>query len=349
MTDASAEVTRPGGSPVAGRRSTIADVAARAGVDRALVSRILNEDPSVRARPETRQRVRDAVAELQYRPHRAARNLRTARANAVGLVIPSFDNPIWAVVLDGIQEEADKRGLALIVGSSRPGRAGSPSSSSSARPVHSTASWWPPPATRTLPDSCPVPWLLLNRRTPTSRRHVLVDDEAAAHLATSHLLDLGHRRIGMIGGPTRVDSAIRRRQGFDRALAEHQIGPGAVLDAEYTHASGRLAAFTLMTQAPDTTAIVVANIASASGALIGIREAGFTVPEQVSVITIHDHPLVEAFSPPLTTVSLPLHELGRRALEVLMDTPRDQPVDELITGGLTLIIRASTAPPPSAT
>ena len=349
MTDASAEVTRPGGSPVAGRRSTIADVAARAGVDRALVSRILNEDPSVRARPETRQRVRDAVAELQYRPHRAARNLRMARANAVGLVIPSFDNPIWAVVLDGIQEEADKRGLALIVGSSRPGQGRLAKFVEFGATGALDGILVATAGDEALPDSCPVPWLLLNRRTPTSRRHVLVDDEAAAHLATGHLLDLGHHRIGMIGGPTRVDSAIRRRQGFDRALAEHQIGPSAVLDAEYTHTSGRHAAFTLMTQAPDTTAIVVANIASASGALIGIREAGFTVPDQVSVITIHDHPLAEAFSPPLTTVSLPLHELGRRALEVLMDTPPDQPVDELITGGLTLIVRASTAPPPSAT
>jgi LacI family transcriptional regulator len=348
VTDASAEVTRPGGSPVAGRRSTIADVAARAGVDRALVSRILNEDPSVRARPETRQRVRDAVAELQYRPHRAARNLRMARANAVGLVIPSFDNPIWAVVLDGIQEEADNRGLALIVGSSRPGQGRLAKFVEFGATGALDGILVATAGDEALPDRSPVPWLLLNRRTPTSRRHVLVDDEAAAHLATSHLLDLGHRRIGMIGGPARVDSAIRRRQGFDRALGEHQIIPSAVLDAEYTHASGRHAAFTLMTEAPDTTGIVVANIASASGALIGIREAGFSVPDRVSVITIHDHPLAEAFSPPLTTVSLPLHELGRRALEILMDTPPDQPVDELITGGLTLIVRASTAPPPPA-
>ena len=169
-----------------------------------------------------------------------------------------------------------------------------------------------------------MPWLLLNRRTPTSRRHVLLDDEAAAHLATTHLLDLGHRRIGMIGGP----STGRLR---DPAQAGFRPGPGRTPDRRRgqsstpstpTPADGS-PAFTLMTQAPDTTAVVVANIASASGALIGIREAGFTVPEQVSVITIHDHPLVEAFSPPLTTVSLPLHELGRRALEVLMDTPRD--------------------------
>ena len=118
VTELPTDAPRPRRAPDPGRRSTIADVAAKAGVDRALVSRILNADPSVRARPETQQRVRDAAAELNYRPHQAARNLRTAKANAVGLDIPTLDNPIWAVVLDGIQEEADKRGLALIVGSS---------------------------------------------------------------------------------------------------------------------------------------------------------------------------------------------------------------------------------------
>lgn len=345
MTEQAADATRLRRPPTKGRRSTIADVAAAAGVDRALVSRILNDDPRVRARPETRQRVLDAATELNYRPHQAARNLRTAKANAIGLVIPTFDNPIWAVVLDGIQEEADRRGLALIVGSTKAGG-------------HRLEKFLEFGATgaldgilvatagdEDLPLSSPVPWLLLNRRTPTSRRHVLLDDEAAAHLATGHLLDLGHRRIALVGGPEYVDSAIRRKQGYLRAMAECDVPAGPMVDAEYIHAGGRLAGFTVLAQHPETTAVVVANVASASGALIGIREAGYTVPDQVSVIAIHDHPLVEAFSPPLTTVSLPLHELGRRALELLVDTPADVDVDEVVPGGLTLVTRASTAPP----
>ena len=328
------------------KRITIADVAARAGVDRSLVSRVLNDDPALRAREETRQRVRQAVKELGYQPNRIARSLRTATSNTLGLVIPSFENPIWAVVVDGAETEADARGKTLIVASAArtPGRVqqfldlGAHGGLDGIL-IASAGQ------TDTPPADAPVPWLLLNRRAEGSRRYLLLDDEAAAHRATTALIDLGHTRIAHLSGPAHAESAGRRTSGYRKAMADHGLAPGPILEADYSFTGGNTATDALLAAAAETTGVVVANIASASGLLVGLRAHGTRVPDDISVIAIHDHPLAGAFDPPLTTVSMPLFEMGRRAVALLLDTDPQNAIEEIIPDGIELIPRASTAPP----
>lgn len=328
------------------KRITIADVAARAGVDRSLVSRVLNDDPALRAREETRQRVRQAVQELGYQPNRIARSLRTATSNTLGLVIPSFENPIWAVVVDGAETEADARGKTLIVASAArtPGRVqqfldfGAHGGLDGIL-IASAGQ------TDTPPANTPVPWLLLNRRAEGSRRYLLLDDEAAAHRATTALIELGHTRIAHLSGPAHAESAGRRTTGYLKAMVDHGLPPGPILEADYSFTGGNTATDALLAAGAEATGVVVANIASASGLLVGLRAHGKRVPDDLSVIAIHDHPLAGAFDPPLTTVRMPLFEIGRRAVALLLDTDPQDAIEEIIPDGIELIPRASTAPP----
>src|SRR5690606_27792091 len=102
------------------KRATISDVAALAEVDRALVSRVVNEDPRLRIRPETRQRIIDAVESLHYRPSRRCQNFRTSRSGLVGLIVPQLSNPVWAGIAEAIEQHADSMGISLLIATSGP-------------------------------------------------------------------------------------------------------------------------------------------------------------------------------------------------------------------------------------
>ncbi|WIX83330.1 LacI family DNA-binding transcriptional regulator [Amycolatopsis carbonis] len=329
------------------KRPTMADVAAKAGVDRAVVSRVLNEDATLKIREATRARVMAAVAELGYQPNAIARSLRTARTSTFGLVIPDFANPIWAKIVTAIEEEADHHDLLLVTGSARPGsgraehflgllQAGRIDGLLVAAPVAATL--LPPSAER-------LPWLSLNQRIPGHDRYVLLDDPAAVALAVDHLVALGHRDIAHIAGPDTLDSARRRLAGFKDAMSSRRLTPCAIVSGSYTTDGGEQAMRELLAQPNRPSAVVVANVASAAGALNGARAAGVRVPREISVIAIHDLPLAHCFEPPLTTVRMPLAELGREALRALMNTTPEQDVTAVISEPIEIITRASTAPP----
>ncbi|GAA1550569.1 LacI family DNA-binding transcriptional regulator [Kribbella sancticallisti] len=334
-----------------GGRVTISDVAARAGVDKAIVSRVVN-DKAVSIRPETRERVLLAIRELGYRRNMAARSLRTASTGAVGLFIPDFANPVYAEIITGAETAALARGYVLMVGSSAgaghrtkdylealgEGRvdglllAGGPIS----------------PAEQQTLDAQGVPWLLVNRRGRSTTRHVVLDDDRAAQVAVGHLLDLGHRRIAHVAGPAGADTARRRREGYRKALRAAGIEPEAslVAAADYTPAGGFEAASALLASGRPPTALFVANVASAIGVLTAVRERGLSVPDDISVVAVHDLPLAEHLVPALTTVRMPLRSLGARATELLLETDPRRPVAEVVRDPIDLVIRRSTARPP---
>lgn len=329
---------------MARRKPTLADVAARAQVDRSVVSRLLNDDARLNVRPETRERVLAAVAELHYRRNPNARSLRTARAYAYGLLIPDFTNPIYAQIITGAEAAAAAQGCLLLTGSAvidvdllGPGRidglllAGTPTTSAFAERVH----------------ELDVPWLLLNRRAPELRRHLILDDERAAALAVRHLAELGHRRIAHLAGPPEADTATRRQAGYLAALAAAGLEPDErlIVPADYTNAGGAAGMRALLALDRRPSAVFVANVASAIGALWAVREEGLTVPGDVSVVAVHDLPLAGYLEPPLTTVRMPLGELGRRGIEVLSSVPAEQPIEEVVAGPVELVVRGSAAPP----
>lgn len=328
------------------KRPTIGDVAAQAGVDRAIVSKVLNDRPGFSVRPETRARVHRVARELDYRPSLAARSLRTSRTGAIGAVIPTFTNPIWPTILDAAETEADRRGYTLLAGIAD----AVPDSTSRFLELARSgavdgllvASAINDHDIGQKPEDVPV--LHVNRRSPTGRRHVVVDDTAGAHVATQHLLDLGHRAIAHLSGPMDTDSGQRRRAGFDTALAEYGLHSAGYAQARYSIHTGHQAMRELMSLPTRPTAVMCANVASAAGALAAARELDVTIPDDVSLVAVHDIDLAASLGPPLTTVRMPLIELGRRAVELLLDTPPHDTITDVLSGPIELVRRASAAP-----
>lgn len=329
-------------------RVTLADVAARAGVDRSIASRIWNGDPNLTVRAETHARVMRMFSELGYRPHAAARSLRTAKAGAFGLLIPDFANPIYALIIRGAAAAAAERGFALLTGA-RVG--GSLKMYDELLRDHRIDALLVAGAggereLQALLKDTHLPWLMMNRRASRRGRYLILDDEGAAVLAVNHLLELGHQAIAHIAGPPTADTARRRSAGYMKALKRAGIQPSSefVIQADYTVDGGARAMEVLLARSRRPTAVFVANVASAIGAMHKAKQSGLVLPRDLSIVAIHDLLLAEHLEPSLTTVRMPLEELGRRGVELLADNP-DGVIKETISGPMELIVRASAIHP----
>lgn len=329
-------------------RPTISDVARRAGVDRAVVSKVLSDDPGLRVRDETRARVRQAAADLGYLPNFHARGLARAKAGALGLLVPD-GNPLFHEILAGAEEAATERGLLLSMATHdghlpdhyrRLLRGGIVDALlvSGLRAEVDAAD---------LFAETQVPVILVNRRSRGSDRWVILDDERAGRVATEHLVGLGHRTIAFLGGPRGVDTAERRLGGFRAAMADAglPVPDGLVIHAEYSAPAGEAAVASLLAGGVRPTAIVTADAPLGLGAWHALAARGVAVPGDMSLIAIHKLPFEEYRVPALTCVQLPLRALGRRAAELVLDTAPDAPIHELITEGVVIWEGGTVAPP----
>jgi LacI family transcriptional regulator, galactose operon repressor len=330
-------------------RATIADVARRAGVDRAVVSKVLSGDPRLRVRDETRRRVHEAAAALRYRPNFHARGLARARAGAIGLLIPA-SNPLMVPVVAGAEAVAEERNLLLWTASHegelserylRLLRSGAVDAALVAglRAGYDADELFRDPR---------VPTLLVNRRSGGADRWVILDDAQAARLATEHLIEQGHTRIGWAGGPPGVDTAERRQNGFRDAMAAADLwlDPTWVVSADYTPAGGAAAVDAFLRSPNPPTAIVAADANEGLGVWHGLHERGLRVPHDVSLIAIHKLPAEDYRVAAMTCVELPLRELGRRAVELVLDHGWDVPIHETIEHDLRISAGATVAAPP---
>ena len=320
------------------------DVAAAAGVDASVVSRVLSGDVRLSVRPETRQRVLEAASRLDYRPNTAARTLKTARTMAIGLTVPDLANQNYATIAVGAEERAAVAGYVLLVASG--------SSSERMLALHGRIDGLlVGMATTETPRlgqfGRGLPALLVNRREPCGIASVTVDDEAGGALATSHLLSLGHRVIGHVAGPQNADTARRRLRGYRQALASADVEgrPELVCETSFDEAGGHVAANRLLRLRPRPTALFVANVRAAIGAMAAVRRAGLRIPDDVSIVGFHDAPFAGFLDPPLTTVRMPLHEMGRQAVDSLLSLLGGAEVeDSMVATPPELIVRDSTAP-----
>lgn len=341
---------------VGSTRVTQGDVAAKAGVSISVVSRELNGDPALRARPETRERIHRAVKELGYTPSHAARSLRLARAFAIGVLVPDLNNPIFDELILGIDETADGLGYQVLVGRTEhlePGADFLRKLAGEGRVDGFLIQRLDATDQRdfaALADAGGRPIVLMNARW-SRQGSVVHDDVGAGLLATQHLLDLGHRDIALIGGDKHNYAAREREKGYLAAI--HGAGmrrrSAWVLDRPYEPEAGRLAMRELCTaRKRRPTAVVAANIHTAIGALEGAREVGLKVPDQLSIIAIHDWWISDYTRPKLTTVRLPQRALGQAAMRLLHQRLSGEPAEDLtITDPAPeLIERESTAPPP---
>ena len=334
------------------RKPTLADVAERATVDRSVVSRVLSGDSQLNIRDSTRRRVLQAVADLGYRPNAIARSLRQGRTGILGLLIPDFDNPVYPSIIRGAEATAGELDVVLLTASACDGGFGTRRFAEIVTQGRIDglvlASVSETEELATSLSRARVPWLMLNGRPESDRRYVALDDEGAATMAVNHLLELGHTRIGHVGGPPAGPSAARRRAGYEQALLAAGLADrAAIIPSGHTEQAGAVAMDRHLAAADRPTAIFAANVLQAIGALHAARRAGIRVPDELSIVAIHDLRPAAYTGPPLTTVRMPLERLGRRAVELLERSNPDDLIEEVVMEPMELIVRSSTATAPS--
>ncbi|MBP6996737.1 MAG: LacI family DNA-binding transcriptional regulator [Phycicoccus sp.] len=334
--------------------ATLRDVAQAAGVSASVVSRVLNEAADLRVRPETRARILQALRDLDYAPNHAARGLRLGQSSTIGLVVPSLANAYFAELLRGAEVAAEESGHAVLLArAERVGEGGDYLRRlvREGRVDGFILQATDEAATESVLDrmTTNLPVVLINARS----RHagsVVLDDVAAARTATDHLLTLGHRRIGHIGGLPGSFTARRREQGYVAAL--HGAGlrrrRAWCTSLGYQPQDGRAAIHELWARpGPAPTGLVVANVNAGLGVLAGLRDVGVRVPQEVSVVAIHDSGVAALMAPALTTVQLPLYELGIQAVRDLVVRLSAGPARHSVVSDPAAILRLreSTAPP----
>jgi LacI family transcriptional regulator len=336
--------------------ATIVEVARRAGVAPSVVSRLLNGDPTLRVRADTRARVLAVADELQYAPNHAARALRRARAGTLGLAVHDLHNPVYAEIIAGAEAEARERGSVLLFadvdslasddevfrrvvnGGAIDGLMLQRDGQASDRVVARVA-------------GSRVPVVILNERVRGPLSGVAVDDRRAAVLATRHLLALGHRRVAFLQVSGSNSRARDRKAGWQAALRDAGLepSPGLVAAGGVRPDSGYRAMTELLSgpAAQRPTAVFAGTLLAAVGALTAAHDAGLAVPRDLSIVGFHDGWFAEHVHPALTVVRLPLREMGRRAVRLLVRRIEGGDPEQLMITEPEpeLIVRHSTAPP----
>ena len=330
------------------QRTTIKDVAARAGVSYQTVSRVLNDKGEVS--DETRQRVQTAIDDLNYRPSAIARSLVSQRTHVLGLFTADFSDYTHARIIEGAEAEARRQGYLIFVSGGERSPDGEPLSS----PLlsqHQTEGLLivyhgSDRDTGALFDHVAPDLPVLTIGYGRGRPHVVsvgIANVQGGRLATEHLLSLGRRRIALISGPRQFYASQERLAGYAEALDAAGIEvDGRLIDAgDWASASGYTAMLRLLDRATFD-AVFVQNDRMAMGALQALRERGRRVPDDIAVVGFDDIPSAPYFDPPLTTVHQPTYELGQVAARTLIDlTHGGVPPSEPIRLATHLVIRQS--------
>jgi DNA-binding LacI/PurR family transcriptional regulator len=337
----------------AGRRATIRDVAARAGVSHQTVSRVINRHPSV-AEP-TRERVLASIRELGYVPSPMAQGLISNRTHSLGVVADDISDGFFAQVVAGAEAEARRRGYYLMIGSVEPDDdergylrlmlERRVEGLILARPSVPLV-----PADLADARNAGVPLVAVGSSELPGFPVVDVDNRQGAYDATRHLLELGHRRIATIVGPGEWPSAAARLEGYRQGLREAGVAEDPALvehGSGWGLQSGQAAAARLLERGAAFTALFAHSDLIALGAIRQLRDAGRRVPDDVSVVGYDDLPVADYVEPALTTVHQPMREVGALAAGLLLD--------ELAGGApvasgvhllpAALVVRQSVAPP----
>jgi DNA-binding LacI/PurR family transcriptional regulator len=335
-----------GDSP-ARRRAVMADVAKLAGVSHQTVSRVLNGAAHVK--PDTRDRVLHAMRMLDYRPNPVARALVTGRSRTLGVV--SFDTTLYgpASTLLGIERAAHAQGYyvsivsmtsldraSLLDAMGRLHRHGVDGILVIAPLIE---------AIQALPTlRAEVPIVALEAGPEHTLPVVEVDQAAGARAATQHLLELGHRTVHHLAGPSSFQEANQRRRAWEATLREAGAEVVAPLEGDWSAASGHELGRRLLEE-QDPTAIFVANDQMALGVLRALHEAGRKLPGEVSIVGFDDIPEAAYFLPPLTTVRQDFTEMGERALHLMLEQIEGAPGPARVVVAPQLVVRESTAAP----
>ncbi|MEV5311614.1 MULTISPECIES: LacI family DNA-binding transcriptional regulator [unclassified Streptomyces] len=316
-----------------GGRPTLEEVAARAGVGRGTVSRVINGSP--RVSDATRAAVEAAVAELGYVPNTAARALAANRTDAIALVVPEpetrfFAEPYFSDMLRGVGAELSETEMQLLLifaGSDRERQrlaqylAAHRVDGVLLVSVH---------ADDPLPDllaQLEIPAVISGPRSAAETLpSVDSDNYGGARSAVEHLLSRGRRRVAHITGRLDVYGAQRRVDGYRDALADagHRADEGLIEAGDFTEEGGRRAMAALLARHPDLDAVFAASDVTAAGARHALREAGRHIPDDVALVGYDDSAIARHLDPPLTSVRQPIEEMGRRMIDLLLTEIADR-------------------------
>jgi DNA-binding LacI/PurR family transcriptional regulator len=339
-----------------GRRATIRDVAARAGVSHQTVSRVINASTSVSS--STRDRVLSAIDELGYVPSPIARGLSSNRTHSLGIVTDDISDFFFGHMVAGAEAEARRRGYFLMIGSVERGD----DERGYLRLMLERRVEGLILARPSVPligehlvavRNAGVPLVLVGSSRVPGVVIADTDNRRGGYDATRHLLELGHRRIATILGPAGWQSSVGRREGYRQALRELGVEPDDALEEaadDWGVEAGEAAAARLLTRRRKFTALFAHSDLIALGAIARLRRARLRVPEDVSVVGFDDLPVAAVVDPPLTTVHQPMQEVGALAAGLLLDQlggarPRRVRIHLLPTA---LVPRGSTRPAATA-
>ncbi|MBX5459219.1 MAG: LacI family DNA-binding transcriptional regulator [Thermogemmatispora sp.] len=336
------------------RRSTIAEIAARAGVSIPTVSRVLNNRPDVA--PATRERVERVIREAGYVRSRVANALRRGSSGIIDLVVPDLDSPYYFEIIRGVEEVLERTELRMAL--------------STTHDESRRERQW---LRQVIEGATDGAILVLAQgqsdRLDELRRHripfVVVDHRgelgpdvpsvgatnwAGGRAATEYLLSLGHRRIAIIAGWPNLRCSQDRIAGYRAALEEAglPIEPELIRPGEFRQQTGYDQTCALLALPQPPTAIFAGSDLQAMGVYAALRAHGLRVPDDVSVVGFDDVPIATMVSPTLTTIRQPLAEMGRMATTMLLRLIAGEPLDSMrIELATSLVVRESCAPPPS--
>jgi len=331
--------------------ATLKDVANLASVSPSTASRILHGG-SIRVSQATRDRVLQAAETLQYRPNLLARSLRTRVRRTIGFLVPDIENQVYAQMVAGAEDAALSQGYALLLLNSASGER--------RRSFIETLASDRLDGLVIADAAVEEPWidsmrksgrvlLFLDRRTQSDVPFLALDDAGGAALAIQHLVDLGHRQIAYLGGPPGVDIADQRRAGVTRRSRETgvEIGSDRMLTCGFGGEGVDAAVDRLLTGDHQITALAAGGSIIAFAAAKALHRRGIRIPQDVSLIGFHETNLAAYVHPGITTVEMPLQELGRRAImNVLACVNGGVLQSEIIEHpSPRIVVRQSTAPP----
>jgi LacI family transcriptional regulator len=328
------------------KKITVKEVSLAAGVSTATVSRVLTGSNDVS--DDTRQRVLIAAKALNYQPNRNARNLRKSITSKIGVIISDIQNPFFSSVVRGIEKNTIQDDFTLILGNSdedpvlerkiitmllEEGVAGI-----ILAPTCADAEY------RALTHSG-TPFVVIDRSLPLSDWDmVLVDGAASAEMAVDHMVELGHTKIGYVGGLKHLSVMHEREQGYLAALKKHRLTVHApyIRQGNNRQDGGYAAVSEVLDLTDPPSAILIANNLMTLGGLQAIHERGLEIPEHISVVGFDDMDWAPSLRPPLTVVAQPAYEMGEIAAEILLDRIRNSAKPrKIIMLDTRLIVRAS--------
>ncbi len=329
--------------------ASIKDVASKAGVSVATVSRVLNNNP--RVKPHHRERILKTIDQLGYQPSGIARNMRSQSVRVIGLVISDIQNPFFTALVRAVEDVAyENQYTVLLCNSDEDLQKEQLYIDVLSRERVAGVIIVPTGADCCTPLlNLRMPVVMVDRVVPSlTTDAVVLDNVAGAYAATQHLIKLGHKRIGLVGAPAGISVGIERRKGYEKALRANKIKVDETLiqAGNFKEQGGYEATRALLELDPRPTAIFAVNNLMTMGAFQAISEKRLRIPKDISVIGFDDMPWLSLLTPPLTAVRQPTYEIGAQAARMLFARMQNNslPVQTCVLKP-ELIVRGSTAAP----